>query len=436
MRNCAMVLFLFVLYTTSQALGDAPVLVATDADGAAARVSAPVSINLDLVEIFDATVEPRHLQLVELTDRNGESRRAVPVQFIPECEGSRKGRLWWLMPPGCKGERRFRLVAAEQPAVSAMEVRLDRQRQAVDVTEGRLPVLCYNHGTVPPPPEIVEHFQKNSKPPLYYARGDYIHPVYGPDGEQLTDDYSMNHPHHRGVSWAWPVVRWNGEVRDLWAVRVLPTQPGGIWSRPVSLGRVVAGGVLAVIEAENVWKWGDREPIVREEVAIHVFRQQGRRRFIDVAIYLTALVDDVSIGGRPGGSYGGFSFRTFPQFDSRKIKMHIEPADSNPRRAWFHLTGNFPGSKGPAGVAMLEHVANPDYPSHPQPHLPNLPPGKYPPWRSMQPAWPGDREVHLPKGKRMVLKYRLWIHPGTSDESALADVWASYAAPPKVRIDK
>ena len=299
----------------------------------------------------------------------------------------------------------------------------------VPVSEGDLPVLRYNHGTVPPPPEIVEHFEKKQKPPFYYARGDYIHPVYGPDGEELTDDYSMNHPHHRGICWAWPVVRWQGEARDIWAVRVLATEPGGVWARPVSIDRVESGPVLAVIEAENVWRWGDREEIVRERVAIRAFGRRDRCRFLDVEIRLVALVDELSLGGRPQAGYGGFTFRTFPEFDRRNIEMRIDPSTASPRRAWFHLTGNFPGGRGPAGVVLLEHVTNPDYPSYPDPQTSDGVAGKYPKWRTVQPAWPGDREVSLAKGAALVLKHRLWIHPGARDDEVLSDVWATYAEP-------
>jgi hypothetical protein len=333
-------------------------------------------------------------------------------------------------------ERRFELVVGDQPATGALALSVDQERKAVDVSEGAQPVLRYNQGTVPPPPEIVQRFEKDQKPPLYYARGDYIHPVFGPDGEELTDDYSLNHPHHRGICWAWPIVRWKGESRDIWAVRVLPTEPGGVWARPVRLDRIEAGPVLAVIDAQNVWKWGDREPIVREDVAIRVFRQQNRCRFLDVDIRLTALVDDVSIGGRPKATYGGFNLRTFPEFDQRKIDMHIEPPEAEPRRAWFHLTGNFPGGKGLAGVAMLEHVSNPDYPSFPDPQGTDREPGEYPRWRSVQPAWPGDREVALRRDKPLVLKYRLWIHPGAADERTLVDAWTAYAKPPTVHLEK
>ncbi|HUT94696.1 MAG TPA: DUF6807 family protein [Thermoguttaceae bacterium] len=436
MRRSTMTLLSLVLLTAASASADGPILVVSDADGAAARVGAPVSADVDLATVLDASADRQRLQLVERTDKPAQSNPAVPAQFVPGSKGSTKGKLWWLMPPGPKGERRFQLVVGRQPVGPALALRLDRERQAVDVTDGPMPVLRYNQGTVPPPPEIVEHFEKETKPPLYYARGDYIHPLFGPDGEPLTDDYSMNHPHHRGICWAWPIVRWKGEARDIWAVRVLPTEPGGVWARPVSMDRIDAGPVLAAIDAENVWKWGDRDRIVREDVAIRAFRGQNRCRFVDVELRLTALVDEVSIGGRPGAAYGGFNLRSFPEFDQRKIDMHVEPPEAKPRRAWFHLTGKFPGGKGPAGVALLEHVTNPDYPSFPDPQTADRVPGQYPRWRSVQPAWPGDREVALKRGEPLVLDYRLWIHPGLSDEATLGSVWASYAQPPGVQWEQ
>ncbi len=428
------VLFVVVLLAAFAGTSQAVILVVDDPGGAAARVGAPVCVELDLAALFDAEVKPQRLQLVEV---DGSGKTPIPVQWVPDANGATRGRLWWLMPPGSQGQRRFRLSPADKAAAAALTADFDKQREAVDVREGEMPVLCYNQGTVPPPPQIVERFEKRDQP-LYYARGDYIHPIFGPDGEEVTDDYSLDHPHHRGLCWAWPVVRYRGEVRDLWAVRVLPSQPGGVWARPVSLDRVGAGPVLAAIDATNVWKWGDKEPIVREQVALRAFRQRDRCRVLDVELRLTALVDGVGIGGRPHASYGGFTFRTFPQFDQRRIDMHIEAPGTEPRRAWFHLTGNFPGGKGPAGVALLEHVDNPDYPSYPRLKTdnPDHIPGEYPRWRSMQPAWPGDREVPLPKGEPLVLKYRLWIHPGAVEESTLVDVWSAYAEPPKVRVER
>ena len=173
-----------------------------------------------------------------------------------------------------------------------------------DVLDVGSPVLRYNHGNVPVPPGIDPSF----------LRGDYIHPLYGPDGEVLTDDYPKDHEHHRGVWWTWPVTRWKNEVRDIWWVK-------GVWSRPVAVRRSIAGNVLCEMDVENVWKWSDTDPIVREEVLLRAFAAGAAGRFVDVEVRLTGLADGVAIGGRPHGGYGGFALRAAPAAE-QKIRRH------------------------------------------------------------------------------------------------------------------
>ncbi|MBT7595785.1 MAG: hypothetical protein HN559_12810, partial [Gemmatimonadetes bacterium] len=53
-----------------------------------------------------------------------------------------------------------------------------------------------------------------------YSRSHYIHPLYGLDGEVLTEEFPSDHPHHCGIYWAWHQV-WIGEKRigDAWSLR-------------------------------------------------------------------------------------------------------------------------------------------------------------------------------------------------------------------------
>lgn len=36
-----------------------------------------------------------------------------------------------------------------------------------------------------------------------YIRSNYIHPLYTLDGTVLTEDFPVDHLHHRGIFWAW-----------------------------------------------------------------------------------------------------------------------------------------------------------------------------------------------------------------------------------------
>ena len=35
----------------------------------------------------------------------------------------------------------------------------------------------------------------------------------------LTDDFNRDHPHHRGIFWAWEVVTVNDKTDDMWTVK-------------------------------------------------------------------------------------------------------------------------------------------------------------------------------------------------------------------------
>jgi len=427
MRHSVLLLTLSLLVATRAAPGGQVIVQIFDPNGCAAHVAAPMSVSLDMAELFGERVSTGGWHLSEIGDdgKPVQPSAVAPTQFEPDEPGSKRGRLWWIMPPGAAGERRFCLTRVLAKTPRLWQVEPDGARQRVDVIEHfctepsprpKQPVLRYNHGNVPVPEGTHAHFAPGES----YERGDYIHPLFGPNGETLTDDYPKDHPHHRGVWWSWPVTRWKDQVADIWAVV-------GVWARPVGQPRIASGRVFSVIEAENVWKFGKKEqPIVREEVAIRAFPLSDGCRFVDVEVRLTALEDDVAIGGRPQRGYGGFSLRAAPCED-RKITLHLDPEGTNPRRAWIDYSGAFAGGKGVSGVAIFERVTNPDYPN---------PLHEYPGCNCVMPAYPATREVVLSKDKPLVLEHRLWIHPGGPDEGKLADVWTAYVQPPKVTIDK
>jgi len=128
-----------------------------------------------------------------------------------------------------------------------MKVVLTLRDGSCEVTDDGSPVLNYRSDPVAAPAGVDPK----------YERQDYIHPLHGPSGEVLTDDFPKNHPHHRGLWWSWPVTRWKNEVRDIWAV-------AGVWSRLEWLGKLGDVPVYGGIAVRNSWKWGDKDPIVKE----------------------------------------------------------------------------------------------------------------------------------------------------------------------------
>jgi len=137
------------------------------------------------------------------------------------------------------------------------------------------------------------------------------------------------------------------------------------------------------------------------------------------------LEEGVAIGGRPHAGYGGFGLRAAPA-EQQKITLHWDPAGTQPRRSWIDYSGRFAGAGRTSGLAIFEHPSNPGYPSQLL---------QYPQLNYVMPAFPGQREVPLPRGQTLVLRHRLWIHPGIADAKTLGAVWASYAQPPQVTAE-
>ncbi len=287
---------------------------------------------------------------------------------------------------------------AESPRV---QIRQSDDGRAYVFVEGNQPVLQYNYRTVPLPEGFLEKVRPNSRK---YARprSDYIHPLYGPDGEVLTDDFCVDHPHHRGIYWAWPEVKFGDELGDLHALQ-------RVFARPTGQVKTHVEQNLAELTAESLWKWEDQKPIVRELATIRVHAAGPHGRFVDLTFQFTGLVDGVSIARRHTNLYGGLNTR-LARAKPLKFVHHADPKDAQPQRAWSDAIGVFQGGKRSVGLAIFEKSTNPYYPGDwvVYEHLP---------W--FQPTFPAAGVRYpLKPGQTLTLQYRLWIRPteGTSDE--------------------
>src|SRR5688572_12908260 len=49
-----------------------------------------------------------------------------------------------------------------------------------------------------------------------FTRGAYIHPLHAPNGAVVTDDFAPDHPHQRGVFFAWTKTEVGELHPDFW----------------------------------------------------------------------------------------------------------------------------------------------------------------------------------------------------------------------------
>ncbi|MEI8043000.1 MAG: DUF6807 family protein, partial [Verrucomicrobiota bacterium] len=304
--------------------------------------------------------------------------------------------------PGRSAASRTTGMTAAQDAASGQ----------IGISENGKPVLRYNYKTVEPGDVL----DKVTPPNRIYtrARSDYIHPLYGLNGEELTRDWSLDHPHHRGIYWAWPEVDYGTNRGDLHALQK-------VFARPTGKVHVRSGAEWAQIEAENLWLWEDSEPIVREEAIIRAYPARGQGRVIDLAFRFVALKDGITLARRGTAHYGGLNVRMAASA-AQAISVHTDPSNAVPRRAWSDLSGVFATNSAPSGLTVLQYGSNPDYPGD-WVQYPNLD------W--CQPTFPAaGTRYPLTRGQPLILRFRLFIHAGARpDDTRAAELWDTLNAP-------
>jgi len=257
-----------------------------------------------------------------------------------------------------------------------------------------------------------------------YARADYVHPLYGLDGEVLTEDFPADHRHQRGIFWAWhQLYVGDKKLGDSWS-----TENFSYDVKNVEVPR--ANSKSGAIQAEVYWKsplWADAEgqqrPFVKETTTISIHRARNDIRKIDFKISLLALEQGVSIGGADNKkAYGGFSARIklpdgleFTGTNGR-VEPKSTPIEAGP---WMDFSGRFGNNETITGLAILCHKSNPGYPQR---------------WilrrkGSMQNAvWPGREAVPLSTEKPLTLRYRLIIHRGDAGRVDIDKLQSEYNA--------
>lgn len=199
-----------------------------------------------------------------------------------------------------------------------------------------------------------------------YERAGYVHPLYGMEGEILTEDFPEDHLHHRGIFWAWHQMKSGQElIGDSWDCENFN------WDVVQSNAKVEND--KAIIRTEVLWRPEsnviDAKNILRENTIITTHASEEQYRIIDFDINLTSLIDDLRIGGSDDEKgYGGFSIRLKLPND---INFQSEEGSVKPKEtavapsAWLDFSGSF--NQGQiSGVTILSHPSNP---GHPQPWI-------------------------------------------------------------------
>jgi hypothetical protein len=349
-------------------------------------------------------------------------------------------RAWftWEARPEQIGKSISIRLAPDHTSASEAACRVRHADPLVEVTgPDNKVILAYRHGA--------------PDPTLRWPMTSYIHPLVGLDGEILTDLSPGDHFHHRGLFWAWVrIMKGDKALGETWIPRHIDSEPAGL--------DVSHGPVLGRFAARHYWvhlpgfprnRPADAPPasvsdrLIQEDVVCRVFGTSAGGRAIDLDLTLTALQDDLSMGGQTAGNkgYGGVTLRFSteqagkakePQVvaDGKRI---MEPTVNRLEALWVDWTGIFNGPDGKplphrSGAALFVHPAHPLLPKSPPEWITRF-------YGPINPAYPGMEMLDIPRDKPLRLKYRIWIHRGDAAEGGVEGQYRAYSADWKWKLE-
>lgn len=363
-------------------------------------------------------------------------RRQSVVQFhLPEhwaagnyrMSGFEGGEVW--LQVSSEGEATFRLDRLD--AGEARSYQLAPEQQMESDSPGMLHRIGEKTiALIKGDREVLQYYHRESDLPegmdSIYRRAGYIHPVYSPDGVQLTNHLKESYSHHYGIWSAWTNTEFQGRTPDF-------------WNPHNRSGRVVAEDSLQVAWQGEVHT-GFRSRHFFEDLSAEV-PVIALNEMWEVTLYNTGddayhqfdldLVQTVNTGQPlklPEYRYGGVGFRGHPDWDDpeniRFLTSEGLGRDGHATRArWVHIGGKSDGDW--AGIAILSHPENFRHPQtvriHPEDAFFNYAPSQL-----------GDFEIRTSEPYRA--RYRYITTDGEADPDEIERLWYDYAYPPGVTV--
>jgi hypothetical protein len=378
--------------------------------GDSARIETPVSVPLATVPEAVAGVP------LSLREVRGTARMPVPAQV----ERGAAPRLHFVvrgtLPAG--QTRTYQLMAGS--AEADREVEAVQGQKDLELHVGKRKVLRYHHAIVPPP----------AGQSALYERSAFIHPLWSPAGNVLTNIHPADHIHHVGLWMPWTHTEFEGKPVDFWNLK-----KGEGTVRFVKYLSTTTGPVYGGFESEHhhiVLKTDEGETIVLDEVwDVRVYNVGGP----DEGYW---LIDFVSTQQNVADSplkqveyrYGGFGYRGAAEWDEDNAAYLTSEGKNRKnghatRARWCDMGGTIDGRW--EGVTMYSHPANF---RHPEP-MRIWPQGQV--FFNWAPSQAGDWEMK--PGADQVFRYRILVHEGKPDLEQIERIWQDYANPPQVRVE-
>lgn len=381
--------------------------------GISDRYETPVDILLDAV-----TLEvDSNLVIYEMVDK-----KKIPVRF--QIEESQNGRiLSWIMTSYTKAKsKRKYIIENGKPEDFGKSITVNRSEDAVLISSGEDKIMEYHYGVKLPP--------KGAK--YEYRRSGFIHPLWSPSGEVLTNIQPRDHYHHYGIWNPWTRVTFEGKSVDFWN---LADGQGTVRFKAFnSLTEGPVYGGLKGIQEHVVFRPGYEKVAMNETFSIKVWDakdEQSRKVWLWDFTTTMNCASPTSPFIINAYRYAGFSIRATPEWNTSTSTILTsegktrKDADNTVAR-WMFCNGKAGGNQ--SGILFLSYPTNYNFPE-PIRVWPEKDKDVY---MNFNPA--KNKDWPLMPGKDYTLRYRVIVYNGEMTAGKAERYWQDFANPPHISI--
>jgi len=256
----------------------------------------------------------------------------------------------------------------------------------------------------------------------------FLWPVLGPGNVPLTRAFPMqqiegetqDHPHHRSL---WSAFDEVNEVNN-WA-----ETPGHGYTRHQEFKDLVEGPVFGGFTGVGKWTSAEGEPVLDETRTIRLYNAGDESRLLDYTLVLTASYGDVTFNDTKEA--GLLSIRVATTMDGKNDGLIINSEGGRGesdcwghQARWTDYSGPAGDDKSTFGFTVFDHPSNPGHPT--RCHVRDYGLFSANPFSTAAFGQGEPTPFTLPGGQSVTFRYRVLIHKGDGNVTALEEVWKNF----------
>lgn len=362
-----------------------------------------------------------------LQEVNGSITKNIPYQIV---QRDRRTIYWNVQNDGKTKRRTYQLVKGTPEKFDV--VNAVRKDGALTIEAGDKNLLRYVYAKTYPPAGVDSS----------YAKSGFIHPLWSPDGKELTRIQAPDHYHHYGIWNPWTHVAFECDTLDFWNIGGRSARATVRFAKFVS---TTSGNVFSEFEAlhEHVILKDKRRNLVDKVVlnelqTVRVYKPEGNNGsyfIVDITSQLNCATP--SPFHILAYRYAGLGWRTTGFWDNNNCEVLTSEGKTrantdNTNARWCIVQGALPDNSY-GGAVMLSYPGNYNHPEPMRIWTLNTN-GRGDMFANFAPT--KDRDWVLEPDKTYVLKYRFVVFNGKFDKEKAESAWQYFASPARVTVKK